>query len=34
MLEIGREPVFSGDAREAVLREAEEDLVRDAMSLP
>ena len=32
MLEIGREPVFSGDAREAVLREAEEDLVRDAMS--
>jgi ATP-dependent Lhr-like helicase len=32
MLEIGREPVFSGDAAEAVLREAEEDLVRDAMS--
>jgi ATP-dependent Lhr-like helicase len=34
MLEIGKEPVFSGDAAEAVLREAEEDLVRDAMSLP
>ncbi len=33
MLEIGREPVFSGDAREAILREAEEDLVRDAMTL-
>ena len=32
MLEIGKEPVFSGDAAEAVLREAEEDLVRDAMS--
>jgi ATP-dependent Lhr-like helicase len=33
MLEIGREPVFGGDASEAILREAEEDLVRDAMSL-
>ncbi|MEZ5937507.1 MAG: ligase-associated DNA damage response DEXH box helicase [Hyphomonadaceae bacterium] len=33
MLEIGREPVFSGDASEAILREAEEDLVRDAMAL-
>lgn len=31
MLEIGREPVFSGDASEAILREAEEDLIRDAM---
>ena len=34
MLEIGREPVYSGDAAEAVLKEAEDDLVRDAMSLP
>jgi ATP-dependent Lhr-like helicase len=34
MLEMGKEPVFSGDASEAVLREAEEDLIRDAMSLP
>ncbi|MBI1358941.1 MAG: ligase-associated DNA damage response DEXH box helicase [Alphaproteobacteria bacterium] len=33
MLEIGKEPVFSGDAAEAVLREAEEDLVRDAMRI-
>jgi ATP-dependent Lhr-like helicase len=32
MLEIGKEPVFSGDAAEAVLRGAEEDLIRDAMS--
>ena len=32
MLEIGKEPVFSGDAAEAILREAEDDLVRDAMS--
>ncbi len=32
MLEIGREPVFGGDASEAILREAEEDLVRDAMT--
>jgi ATP-dependent Lhr-like helicase len=32
MLEIGREPVYSGDAAEAILREAEDDLVRDAMS--
>ncbi len=32
MLEIGKEPVFSGDAAEAILKEAEEDLVRDAMS--
>ncbi len=32
MLEIGREPVLQGDAAEAILREAEEDLVRDAMS--
>jgi ATP-dependent Lhr-like helicase len=31
MLEIGKEPVFSGDAAEAILREAEDDLVRDAM---
>ena len=31
MLEIGREPVLQGDAAEAILREAEEDLVRDAM---
>jgi ATP-dependent Lhr-like helicase len=31
MLEIGREPVLNGDASEAILREAEEDLVRDAM---
>ena len=31
MLEIGREPVFGGDATEAILREAEEDLIRDAM---
>jgi ATP-dependent Lhr-like helicase len=32
MLEVGREPVFGASAVEAVLREAEEDLVRDAMS--
>ena len=32
MLEIGKEPVFSGDAKEAILRETEDDLVRDAMS--
>jgi ATP-dependent Lhr-like helicase len=32
MLEMGKEPVFSGDAAEAILREAEDDLVRDAMS--
>jgi ATP-dependent helicase Lhr and Lhr-like helicase len=32
MLEIGKEPVYSGDAVEAILREAEDDLVRDAMS--
>ncbi len=32
MLEIGREPVFGGDAAEAILRDAEDDLVRDAMS--
>lgn len=31
MLEMGREPVLQGDAAEAILREAEEDLVRDAM---
>jgi ATP-dependent Lhr-like helicase len=31
MLEIGKEPVYSGDAAEAILREAEDDLVRDAM---
>ncbi|MBA3069431.1 MAG: ligase-associated DNA damage response DEXH box helicase [Hyphomonas sp.] len=31
MLEVGREPVFGASAVEAVLREAEEDLVRDAM---
>lgn len=33
MLEIGKEPVFSGDAAEAILREAQDDLVRDAMAL-
>src|SRR6185436_11742165 len=27
MLEIGKEPVYSGDAAEAILREAEDDLV-------
>jgi len=32
MLEIGKEPVYSGDVAEAILREAEDDLVRDAMS--
>lgn len=32
MLEVGREPVFGASVMEAVLREAEEDLVRDAMS--
>jgi len=32
MLEVGREPVFGASAMEAVLREAEEDLVRDAMA--
>lgn len=31
MLEVGREPVFGASAMEAILREAEEDLVRDAM---
>ena len=31
MLEVGREPVFGASAMEAVLREAEDDLVRDAM---
>jgi ATP-dependent helicase Lhr and Lhr-like helicase len=31
MLEVGREPVHGASAVEAVLREAEEDLVRDAM---
>lgn len=31
MLEVGREPVFGASVMEAVLREAEEDLVRDAM---
>lgn len=31
MLEVGREPVFGASAVEAMLREAEEDLVRDAM---
>lgn len=31
MLEVGREPVFGASAMEAVLREAEEDLIRDAM---
>ena len=31
MLEIGREPVFGGDAAEAILQEAEDELVRDAM---
>lgn len=32
MLEVGREPVSGASAMEAVLREAEEDLVRDAMA--
>ena len=32
MLEIGKESVAGGDAEEHVLREAAEDLVRDAMS--
>jgi ATP-dependent Lhr-like helicase len=32
MLEIGREPVASGGVAEAILREAEDDLVRDAMA--
>ncbi len=32
MLEVGREPVFGASAMEAVLREAEDDLVRDAMT--
>lgn len=32
MLEIGKEPVFSGDAAEAILQEAEDDLVQDAMA--
>lgn len=31
MLEVGREPVFGGDAAEAILQEAEDELVRDAM---
>ncbi len=31
MLEIGREAVAGGEADEHVLREAAEDLVRDAM---
>jgi ATP-dependent helicase Lhr and Lhr-like helicase len=31
MLEVGREPVYGASVMEAVLREAEEDLVRDAM---
>lgn len=31
MLEVGREPVYGASVVEAVLREAEEDLVRDAM---
>ncbi|KDA00471.1 DEAD/DEAH box helicase [Hyphomonas polymorpha PS728] len=31
MLEVGREPVFGASAMEAILREAQEDLVRDAM---
>lgn len=32
MLEVGREPVLGASAMEAVLREAEDDLVKDAMS--
>ena len=31
MLEVGKEPVFGGEASEAILQEAEDDLVRDAM---
>ncbi|MBY9066590.1 DEAD/DEAH box helicase [Hyphomonas sp. WL0036] len=31
MLEVGREPVFGASAMEAILREAEADLIRDAM---
>lgn len=31
MLEVGREPVFGASAADAILREAEDDLVRDAM---
>lgn len=31
MLEIGREPVMNGDAAEAILRESEDELIRDAM---
>ena len=31
MLEIGREPVFGASVQDAVLGEAEADLVRDAM---
>lgn len=33
MLEVGREPVLGASASEAILRDAEEDLVRDAMGL-
>ena len=31
MLEVGREPVLGASASEAILRDAEADLVRDAM---
>ncbi|MEO0784371.1 MAG: ligase-associated DNA damage response DEXH box helicase [Pseudomonadota bacterium] len=31
MLEVGKEPVFGGEASEAILQEAEDDLIRDAM---
>ncbi len=33
MLEVGREPVMSASATDAILREAEVDLIRDAMEL-
>jgi hypothetical protein len=31
MLEVGKEPVLGGEASEAILQEAEDDLIRDAM---
>lgn len=34
MLEVGREPVLGASASEAILRDAEDDLVRDAMGEP
>jgi ATP-dependent Lhr-like helicase len=32
MLEVGKEPVFGASAQEAILREAEDDLIKEAMS--